>query len=73
MVPPHKSRTAKANDSIMSDFDCHRKSLLKHGNNAETCGAEVRRYLKTVEEDVERDTNVVGWWQVSYRVHIILN
>jgi hypothetical protein len=66
MAPPHKSHAAKADDSVMSDFDRHRKSLLKHGNSVETCGAEVRRYLKTVEEDVERDTNIVEWWQVSY-------
>ena len=66
-APPHKSCTAKVNDYVMSDFDQHCKSLLKHGNSAETHGAEVRKYLKMVKEDAERDTNIVKWWQVSYQ------
>ena len=49
----------------MSNFDCHCWSLIINGTSSETCGAEVRRYLKKVEEDVTKDTNVVKWWQVS--------
>ncbi|KAM6489237.1 hypothetical protein JOM56_015407 [Amanita muscaria] len=64
-VPRLKRRnTTGRDDSILSDFDRHRQSLLKQGNNNETWGAEIRRYLNDVE-DVAKDTDVVKWWQAS--------
>lgn len=51
---------------IVSDFDRHRETLLKEGNTSETWGSEVRRYLQEVEREVDRKTDVVKWWQVSF-------
>ena len=41
---PHahpSTSTNQADDSIVSDFDRHRLSQLKNGNNSDTWGAEV--------------------------------
>lgn len=68
-APSGRSRSrssAKNDDSITSEFDRHRQSLLKDGTSSETCGAEVRRYLKNVEADIEKDVDVVKWWEVSF-------
>ena len=61
---PSRSSSVRKDGAIMSDFDCHHQSLLKKGTGAETCGVEVRRYLKDVEEDVTKDSNIIKWWQV---------
>ena len=66
--PSCQSSSAKNDGTILSDFDRHRQSLLKKGTSAETWGAEVRRYLKEVEEDVTKDTDIIKWWQVCYIV-----
>jgi hypothetical protein len=48
----------------LSEFDKHRKTLLS--NDAEEGWAsELRRYLSTMQRDVEKDTDIVEWWQVS--------
>lgn len=52
---------------ILSDFDQHRQSLLNQRGSStmtDTCGAEVRHYLKEVEENVIKDVDIVKWWQV---------
>ncbi|KAF8664016.1 hypothetical protein AX14_006784 [Amanita brunnescens Koide BX004] len=61
---------------MLSDFDRHRQSLLdqKGGSTTmDTCGAEVRRYLKEVEEDVTKDTDIVKWWQDHARIYPTLS
>ena len=70
IAPTHASPSAKADDSIVSDFNCHRQLLLTNGASVETWGAEVRRYLKKVEEDVMKETDIVAWWQVSYTISV---
>lgn len=52
---------------VLSEFDLLRQSrLLEKGGSSstETWGAEVRRYLNELEEDVTKDTDIVKWWQV---------
>jgi hypothetical protein len=69
-TPPSRSSSPTSsvdenNDSIIADFDQHRQLLL-NGTSSETWAAEVRRYLRTVEVDVKRDTDILKWWQVCY-------
>ena len=61
-----ESPLAKADDTLLSDFDRHHLSLLQNGTSTETCGAEVRCYLKKIEENVTKDTDIMKWWQVSF-------
>ena len=49
-------------DSILSDFDRHRLTLLlgqEDGWQAELC-----RYLKEMPANVTKETDIVEWWQV---------
>lgn len=47
----------------LSEFDKHREKLLS--NDAEEGWAlELRRYLAGMQRDVEKDTDIVEWWQV---------
>lgn len=50
----------------MSDFDRHRQALLveKLATGGDGWRSEVRKYSKTLEEDVSPKTDVVRWWQV---------
>ena len=57
------SLDGRNNDSIVANFDQHCQSLLD-GASLETWAAEVRHYLRTVEVDVKRDTDILKWWQV---------
>jgi hypothetical protein len=48
---------------VMSDFDKHRQTLL--ANDAEEGWAsELCRYLSTMQRDVEKETDLIEWWQV---------
>ncbi len=40
------------------------------GELEESWRAEVRRYLSTIEEDVNKDTNLIEWWGVSDRCRV---
>jgi hypothetical protein len=51
------------NDSILSDFDRHRLTLLL-GQEGEGWQAELRRYLKDMPANVTKDTDIMEWWQV---------
>ncbi|KAF8696454.1 hypothetical protein AX14_001593 [Amanita brunnescens Koide BX004] len=69
---PHarpSTSTNQADDSIVSDFDRHCLSQLKNGNNLDTWGAEVRHYLKTMEADVTKKTDIIKWWQDHARTY----
>jgi hypothetical protein len=48
----------------LSEFDKHRESLLAD-DAEEGWASELRRYLKTMQRDVKKDTDIVVWWQVS--------
>lgn len=52
-------------ESILSDFDRHRLTLLST-NQAEEEGweSEMRRYLKDIPADVTKETDIVKWWEV---------
>lgn len=52
------------NDSVLSEFDRHRLTLLL-GQEGEGWQAELRWYLKDMPADVTKDTDIVKWWQVS--------
>jgi hypothetical protein len=49
---------------VLTEFDKHRKALLI-ADAEEGWAAELRRYLSTFQLDVEKDTDLVEWWQVS--------
>lgn len=51
----------------MSDFDKHRQTLLAN-DVQEGPASELRRYLGTMQRDVNKDTDIVEWWQVSNSV-----
>ena len=51
------------NNSILSDFDRHRLTLLS-GQEGEGWQAELHQYLKDMPTNVTKDTDVVEWWQV---------
>jgi len=50
-----------------SEFDKHRETLLSD-DAEEGWAPELRRYLKTMQRDVKKDTDIVKWWQVRYYV-----
>ena len=54
------------NESILSEFDRHRLTLLSNQAELEDEGwqSEMRRYLKDLPADVTKDTDIVKWWQV---------
>jgi hypothetical protein len=51
------------NDSILSEYDRHRLTLLS-GQEGEGWQAELRQYLKDMPANVTKDTDIVEWWQV---------
>jgi hypothetical protein len=55
-----KSKEART----LSEFDKHRKTLLSE-DAVEGWASELRLYLITMQRDVEKDTDIVEWWQVS--------
>ena len=59
---------AKASSSTLSEFDKLRKTLLTD-DAEEGWAAELRRYLGMMQREVEKDTDIVEWWQVSILVY----
>lgn len=47
----------------LSEFDKHRETLLSD-DTEEGWASELRRYLKTIERGVKKETDIVEWWQV---------
>ncbi len=47
----------------LSEFDKHREKLLSD-DTEEGWASELRRYLAGMQRDVEKDTDIVEWWQV---------
>ena len=54
------------NESILSDFDRHRLTLLSNQAELEDEGwqSEMCQYLKDLPADVTKDTDIMKWWQV---------
>jgi hypothetical protein len=55
---------AEASSSTLSEFDKLRKTLITD-DAEEGWAAELRRYLGIMQWEVEKDTDIVEWWQVS--------
>jgi hypothetical protein len=55
----------QTDDSIISDFDRHRLTLVSHVQD-EGWEAEICRYLKDLPASVSKDTDIVEWWQVCF-------
>jgi len=55
---------AAAEPPTVSEYDKHRETLLSD-DAEEGWASELRRYLKTMQRDVKKDTDIVKWWQVS--------
>jgi len=49
-------------DSILSDFDRHRLTLLS--GQEQGWQAELHRYLKDMPANVTKETDIMEWWQV---------
>ena len=47
----------------LSEFDKHREKLLSD-DSEEGWASELRRYLGEMPRDVEKNTDIVEWWQV---------
>ena len=62
---PSPAVVVENNDSIASEFDRHRLTLVSD-EQEEGWQAEIRRYLKDLPANVTKDTDVVEWWQVCH-------
>ena len=51
-------------NSILSDFDRHRLTLIANQTEDEGWQSEKCRYLKDLPANVTKDTDIVEWWQV---------
>ena len=49
-------------DSILSDFDRHRLTLLL--GQEQGWQAELHQYLKDMPANIMKETDIVEWWQV---------
>jgi hypothetical protein len=57
----------QTDESIISDFDRHRLTLLCQDSEQDGgWEAEIRRYLKDLPANVTKDTDIVEWWQVCF-------
>ena len=48
----------------VSKYNKHHKTLLPD-DAEEGWASELHWYLKTMQRDMKKDTDIVGWWQVS--------
>jgi len=62
-LKPMPTQAPDNNNSVLSEFDCHRLTLLS-GQAGEGWQAELHRYLKDMPANVTKDTDIVEWWQV---------
>ena len=60
---PDASDEGDAAMETLSEFDKHCEALLSN-DTEEGWSLELRRYLKTIECGVKKDTDIVEWWQV---------
>jgi hypothetical protein len=51
-----------------SKYDEHRQSLVNAEPNVVGWQFELRHYLAVRPSDIDKDTDIVKWWQVSYFV-----
>jgi hypothetical protein len=59
-------------DIFVSEYDRHRMQLISQGADEEW-QLELRRYLQNMPADVTRDTDIVTWWSVRARLHILFS
>jgi hypothetical protein len=63
IMPPSLIDSDSYQDSFVSEFDRHWRSLLAQGVNEEW-QLELWRYLQDMPADVSRDMDIVAWWSV---------
>lgn len=61
---PADNITQPNDESILSEFDRHRLTLLSNQADDEGWQSEMRRYLKDLPAEVTKETDIVKWWQV---------
>ena len=61
---PNTSDEGEAASENALEFDKYHKTLLSD-DTEEGWALELCRYLKMMQQDVKKDTNIVKWWQVS--------
>ena len=57
-------------NSVLSEFDHHRLTLLANQTEDEGWQMEKCRYLKDLPPNVTKDTDIVEWWQVCAMILI---
>jgi len=62
-LKPMPTQAPDDNNSVLSEFDHHRLTLLS-GQVGEGWPAELHQYLKDMPANVTKDTDIVEWWQV---------
>jgi hypothetical protein len=51
-------------NSILSDFDRHRLTLIANQTEGEGWQSEKARYLGDLPANVTKETDILEWWQV---------
>ena len=57
------------NDSVLSEFDRHRQTLVL-GQEGDGWQGELCRYLKDMPANVTKETDIVEWWQVCSSLNV---
>ena len=56
-------------NSVLSDYDRHRLTLLANQTQDEGWLSEKCRYLEDMPANVTKETDIVEWWQVCIVAH----
>src|SRR5882762_1239474 len=70
---PTDDITDPEEDSILSEFDRHRLTLIANQTEDEGWQSEKARYLKDLPTNITKETDIVEWWQVCLIIELIFN
>ena len=68
---PTDNITQDDNNSVLSEYDCHRQTLFPNQTEEEAWQAEKFWYLKDLPANVTKEMDIVEWWQVSVAVECL--
>jgi hypothetical protein len=63
-TPNHANDVDSDEDDLNREFAHYRQTLVSKDGSAEGWAAELRRYLNDMPADVNKDMNIVEYWQV---------
>jgi hypothetical protein len=58
-------------DELDHEFAHYRQSLVSGSGNEEGWAAELRRYLNDMPANVNKDMDLVSYWQVHKIIHLL--